>query len=518
MLGHRQLSAAEFLEIWRRRRKWPLAALLLGSAAGFLIARLLPARFTSTAIIGDVRSRTSAAVLPAGAFSASQLSALRQHTLTPERLQGLVTRFGLESAGGSNDAHAQAVSRLEKAIVLSPSAAGFSLSYSASAAKAAQQGCDDLASLFLQEESKYLEREAALLPGGSAAATNPVAEYFAGQAADAKRNLDERQAALAEFRRQHSRELAGAGRGEAERRIADDEAQLQATDAALKRALQQRAVLTESLFARQSTGLQGRKPADTLASEALEQELAADQAQLVALESRYTPDHPDVLKLKTDISQLQKKIEEAKRVGATSGAKKSDPRSAADSSQTAEVQAQVRELDLLIQEKTREQGRLQLEILNARVSLRDGSIADQEYRELTAQAATARSLYTSLLAKQSEAQTAGQSVARQQQDILRLTVPPSLPELPDFPNPIFFTLGGAGAGLVAGLLVIAAGELGDRSLRTQGDVEHFLDLPTLALIPYAELTDSAGTNGEWGPRGGRTATSGEKEERVPADV
>ena len=172
----------------------------------------------------------------------------------------------------------------------------------------------------------------------------------------------------------------------------------------------------------------------------------------------------------------------------------------------------------MIQEKTREQGRLQQDILSARARLDTASLLGQEYRELTAQSATALSLYTSLLAKQSEARQAAQPEARRQEVPIRVSAAATLPVRPAFPDPVLFTLAGAGSGLTLGLLAIVAGEMRDKSLRTEGDVEYFLELPTLAVIPPVGPGDGSSANGDTFGQGGRTGKRGEKEQRVLADV
>ena len=501
--------------MWRRGRKWALVSVLLGAAAGFLVARMLPARYTSTATVEAVSARSSNVALPAGEYTAARLSVLRHEALTPERLQDLAMRFGLNAAKNGAKSGAGVVAHMENDIAVSPSPAGFTVSFTAANPATAQQVCAELVSLIFQEELKNLQQDAARQPAGSAsAASNPVAQYLASQVAEAKRNLEERDARLVEFKRQHSGELAASDRKQIEKTIADDEIQLQAADAALKRALQQRTVLTESLFTQQSAGLESRKTAEPPATEALEQQLAAAQARLVSLQTRYTPDHPDVVKLRNDIEQLQKQIEEVKKTAGESAAKK--PASAPGGSpQIAQLQTQLHDLDGLIQEKTREQGRLQQDILTARARLDTAFFLDQENRELAAESANARSAYTTLLAKQSEAQQAAQSEARQHQDPIRVSVAASLPTRPSFPDPVLFTLAGAASGLTVGLVAIVAGEMRDKSLRSAFDVEYFLELPTLAVIPPA---GPAGGNAGASKQGSRMGKRGEKEQGVLTDV
>jgi uncharacterized protein involved in exopolysaccharide biosynthesis len=407
---------------------------------------------------------------------------------------------------------------LENNIVLSPAPSGFSVSYSAADPSAAQQVCAELAAFFVQQEQKILLQDAGERPGANASAPgNAVPDYLASQMADAKRNLDQREAKLAEFKRQHAGELTGPERSAAEKKIADQERQLQAIDQALQNAMQQRAALTESLFAQQSAAIETRKPAGTPTVEALEEQLAAAQAQLASLETRYTPDHPDVVKQRNDIEQLQKKIQEARKAAAANAANTPGAAPSADPRQTARLQAQIQELDAFIQDKTREQGSLQQETLIARARLNTGSILDEEYRELTSEAATARTQYSGLLARQSEARSTSAAAAPPREALVRVALPADLPVRPSYPDPVLFTLGGAASGLAIGLVAIVAGEMRDKSMRTAGDVEFFLELPTLAVIPPAEVS-KASSRESGGLRGGHTGNRGEKQESVLADV
>jgi len=511
MLGHRQLSPAEFLGVWRRRWKWALVPVLFGAAAGLLLARVVPPRFTSSATVRAV-APPAEVILPSPDFTGPRLIELKSQVLTRERVDGLIARFGLYSSPGSRISETDAAARMEKDVVISPASGGFTISFTASDAAIAQQVCAEIVSQFRQEEVNYLLRRGGNRDaGGSVMPQSAALGYLNSQLDEAKRDLDRREAKLSEFKRQHAAELSGAGGRQAENRIADYETQLRAVDVSMNRALQQRTALMESLFSPQTATVESRQAAERPATEALEQELATEQAQLVTLQARYTPDYPDVVKLKSDIAQLQKKIAEAKKGGSEIAAKKPAAPAPAAAPQAAQIQAQIRELDVQIQEGTREQGRLQQDILDARTRLDSRPLLDQEYKEISADAAAAHTRYTDLLNKRSMLLKATQTPA----DPLRVVVPPNLPEQPSFPNPLTFLLAGAGAGFAIGLLGMIGGELNDKSLRTEGDVEHFLELPTLAVIPAA---GEGGANRDSGPRGGRTGNRGEKEEGVLADV
>jgi len=176
----------------------------------------------------------------------------------------------------------------------------------------------------------------------------------------------------------------------------------------------------------------------------------------------------------------------------------------------------VQELDRTVQEKTAEQGRLQEEIRAARARLENGAALEQEYKQLRLDRDAAQTNYNDLLSKQSKMK-ASQVEGRQDRSAFRLLEAANLPAAPSFPNPILFTLGGAGGGFGVGLLVVVLGELRDKTLRTEGDIEHYLELPTLAVIPTADGPEGNDAEGRGGSRAMR-GENGEKEESVLADV
>ena len=518
MLGHRRHSAAEYLEIWRRRRHWALLCLLLGLAAGYALARMLPAKFTSTAVLEVAGPFEPGSGNDQGPeVSGPQLSSIEERYLTEQRLRDLAARSGIyPPPGGGKDWGANSFAEMRKDIVLAPSPRGFELSFTAGNASVAQQVCAGLAALFTEEGGRNPGQQAAEAnsPGPSPAGSS-AGEPLAREVQEAKRKLDDAEGKLAAFQRRHPGEPSGEDEQSAQSSLMGYNLQLEAVEAALKRAQQDKTALADSILVLQSAPAPSPKAAETPATQALEQELAAKQAELVTLRARYTPDHPDVVKLRSDIAQLQKKIDEAR---AAAGPKKPDTVPAPEPPQLALMRAQVAELDRTIQEKTAEQARLQGEIQAARARLQNGALLAQELRRLTRDRDAAQAAYNTLLAKQADARKSMQTESRPEQRAqFRLAEPANLPALPSFPNPILFALGGAGGGFGLGLIVVVLGELRDKTLRTEGDIEHFLDLPTLAVIPPAEGPSGKDSSSRGSSRSAGNA-SGEKEESVLAGV
>jgi uncharacterized protein involved in exopolysaccharide biosynthesis len=219
--------------------------------------------------------------------------------------------------------------------------------------------------------------------------------------------------------------------------------------------------------------------------------LGALQDQLAALRTRYTNDHPDVVKIKNEIAQLQQRMKEE----GASAQEPSDARKLGlpiDTAQAQQLRAQLHQIDVNIQERTAEQSRLQQEIKRVQAKLELTPAVAQQYKALTRDYQTALNIYNDFLKKQNDSEVSRDLVRRQQGEQFRVLDPPSLPQEPIFPNRRLFAFGGLAAGLGFGLGIAVLLETQDTTLRTENDVEHLLKLPTLAVIPAVTPTRGNG--------------------------
>ncbi|MBI4164330.1 MAG: lipopolysaccharide biosynthesis protein, partial [Acidobacteria bacterium] len=211
---------------------------------------------------------------------------------------------------------------------------------------------------------------------------------------------------------------------------------------------------------------------------------------------RYTDDHPDVIKLKNDIAEIQKKIEQAKDQPEPATAASNTPPVKRETPQIQQLRAQIRQLDQTIQEKVRDQSRLrgQIGMYQSRLSL--SPAVEQQFKELTRDYQTALNFYNELLAKESQSKMATNLERRQQGEQFRVMDPANLPQSPSFPNRPLFAAGGLGIGLAIGIGITLLLEMQDKTIRTEGDVKFFLQVPTLALIPISHINLN-GKKGFW---------------------
>jgi uncharacterized protein involved in exopolysaccharide biosynthesis len=313
--------------------------------------------------------------------------------------------------------------------------------------------------------------------------------FLTKQLEDAKAKMDDRDAKLAAFK---SRYIGG---------LPDDQqanlsilsglnSQLDAATQALSRAQQDKA-FAETMLAQQVASQSGENPS-------LQKELADMQNQLAVMQSKYTDDHPDMIRLKHNILDMKQKIAAGEQSTNTAGKANAF---VVDTPEIQTLRAQVHQYDSIVKEKTAEQHDIQRQIALYQSRVQLSPNVEEQYKQLTRDYQSALDFYNDLLKKRSDSAMESDLNHQAQSAEFRVLDPPSLPDSPSFPNPLYFTLGGLGAGLALGLGMIVLGEARDKTLRTEDDVEFFLQLPTLANIPSVESARrNAAAGGKEGPR------------------
>ncbi len=481
MLGQRELRPEDYLAILRRRKWLMLFPILLGPVVGYLYSYSVQSRYTSeTVVLIDQPNVSNSLVKSVVSDEMNQrLMTMKEQILSRSRLLPIIERYHLAKSSRTGKAEVDGIVQgLRKSIVVTPTRPiegtesrgllGFTISYTGTDPQLTQQICNEITSMFIEENLQRREQRA----GGAIA-------FLQRQLDEAKKALDEQDARLATFKRKYLDQLPDQVQTNISL-LQTANTQLDAATQALSRA-QQDKTFTESLLAQQLAAW--KSTLSETNPQALENQLAAMQAQIVALEARYTPDHPDVVKMKHDIEQLKRKLE------ATAAAAKNQPAPAEARGSTAEpaaiqqLRAQLHQYDLIIQEKNKEQARLQQQIQVYEARIHMSPMVEQEYKELTRDYANAQAFYNELLAKKNQSEMANDLDRRQQGEQFRMLDSAHLPEKPISPDRRLFSLGGLAGGLALGFGLTLLMEIRDKALRTEEDVEHFLGIPTLAQIP-----------------------------------
>ena len=482
MAAQRELAMEDYVLMLRRR--WALIAILaiVGTGAGFVALRVVPKRYTSqTLVLVQQPSVPSDLVKPVISDNGNQrLAAMQQQILSRSGLEPVIREFGLYSEDVNRVPTDTLVERLQNAITITPiqpmaetrsqNLPGFTIAVVFRDPRLAQQICAKITSMFLAENVQ--ERQAQ---------GDQTTQFLSGQLDDAKARLDEQDAKLAAFKRRY----LGALPDEEQTNLnllAGLTTQLEASTQALGRAQQDKS-FAESVLSQQSAVLQPSLDGQT--SETLEQHLGVLQAQLVTLQSKYTNDHPDVIKLKNDIGKVKQQIDQADQQKKSAGVEK-PAKTAAEPAQIQQLRAQIFQYDQVIKERTSQQEDIQKQIALYQARVQSSPAVEQEYKELTRDYQTALDFYNDLLKKRDQSAMASDLDRSQQGEQFRVLDPANYPSTPTFPKMPFFVGGGFAGGLALGLGLSLLLEMQDTSLRSERDVELALRLPVLALIPVIE--------------------------------
>lgn len=479
MLGHREMGFEEYLQIlWRRLWLLVLPGVLV-CAGAYFYSQTIPDRFTSqTLVLVEGQKVPDDFVRSVVREEINQrLGTMREQILSRSRLEPLISRFNLFPNEVGRVPTEDLVNRLRSAITVTPvqpvaggmhGLPGFFINFTWSDPRLAQVICAEITSMFMEENLRQRATRA-----------EETTAFLSKQLEEAKTRLDEQDARLADFKRRYVGQLPGQEQTNLNM-LMTLTAQLDAVTGHLHRA-QQDKTYAESMLAQQISAWEATQTGSGNPL-TLEQQLRALQNQLVTLEARYTRDHPDVIKLKGDIATLQRKVDEL-AVTPPDPSAMTDLARINEPPQIQQLRMQIRNLSQTIEEKTREQARMQeqIRVYQARVQL--SPVIEQEFKELTRGFEMAHQFYNELLSKRQQAEMATNLELRQQGEQFRVLDPANLPESPSYPDRAQFALGGLGVGLLLGAGIALLFEMRDQAIRSERDIEALLALPTLALVP-----------------------------------
>jgi uncharacterized protein involved in exopolysaccharide biosynthesis len=518
MTENRELTMDDYLAMLRRRLKVILIPALLAPLAGFLVSYVFPPKYTSQSTVLVEGQKVPDALVQSVITSdfTQRIQTLSQQVLSPTRLRPVIQSLNLAKP----DEEAKFIADIQQNMTVEPvitsmSAAanaglagakkkasagnapvpGFNVNFADSDAARAQKICNAMTSLIVDENLR-----------SRAEVSQSTTDFLSRQVEDAKRAIDEQDAKLAVFKKQYMGQLPTDADNNM-RILMSLNSQLDATTQTLSRAQQDKAY-TESMLAQQTAAWKSAQ--STTNPQTLEQQLNQLQAQLLDLEARYTPDHPDVIKTKADIAHVQKKLKEVNAAAAAANpADSSEKASAAEPPEIRQLRLQIHQYQGVIAQATLDQKRLQSQIgvYQGRTAMSPN--VEQQFNQLTRDNNNAQAFYKDLLAKKSSAALGTSMESQQEGEQMHILATASLPESPSFPNRPLFAAGGFGAGLALGFVIAIFLEFSDKSIRTEKDAAAILDLPLLISVPWlGEDEEDAGASGNgnarrhfWGGRG-----------------
>ena len=195
MLGHRELTIEDYIDI-AKRRFWLIAGCAGGlMAIAVLVSFIIPAQYRSqTLILIEQQKVPEDYVKPVVEQDLSErLASMKEQILSRSRIEPIIKRFNLFASSRYTMDDRVTLTQKEIAIKPIPSGQsggmpGFYVTFTAHDAHLAQQVCGEITTLFVGENQNALEESA-----------EGTTAFLKQQLDDSKRNLDEQDAKLAAF-------------------------------------------------------------------------------------------------------------------------------------------------------------------------------------------------------------------------------------------------------------------------------------------------------------------------------
>lgn len=499
MIENREYTMSDYTVMLRRRLKMILIPALMAPLPAFLISYAFPPKYTSQSLVlveGQKVPENMVQPVVSEDLTARVVT-LQQQVLSQSRLRPMVERL---YPGKSNQEVGEIIDGIRQNMTVEPVDAdlapigsttskkkpsaqqttlpGFHVGFTASNPQMAQQICNELTTLLVDENLKSVQ-----------AAASGTSDVLSRGLDDAKHNLDDLDAKLAEFKKKYVGQLPGDEENNL-KILMGLNSQLEANTQTLNRAQQDKSY-TESLLAQQLATWKSSQSSTN--PETLEKQLSDLQSQLLQLQAHYTDDHPDVIKAKADIAEVKQKLAEINQATSNPVEAADQKASASEPPEIRQLRLQIHQYEDLITSGTRDQKRLQQQIgeYQGRVSLSPG--IEEEYKALSRDYDNAQKDYQDLLSKKSSANLTIRMTNQSQGERMFPLNPANLPEAPSFPNRLLFAGGGLGAGLAMGLGLAMLMELSDKSIHNEADAEAALELPILITIPWVGGTETNGS-------------------------
>ena len=491
------------LEVWSRR-KWLTILVFTGPfAVTVSLAIALPNLYRSTATLLLERLQPAETFVKSSVTSEleTRLHTISQKILSRSRLQELIIQFNLYPEFRKRATPEEVVERMRRDIrmqfkrrdirldpkggeplkSLEPQGerGAFTLSFRGRDPETVAKVTNTLASLFVQENLKLRERQAA-----------GTAEFLRVQLEGTKRKLDQEERRLSEFKEQHLGELPEQTavnqttliRLNAELRF-NKESQTRILEWLERERLTRQLALARQLGAA-SSGLPIEHSlfpdGDAGNAEVItaQLQLARLKQELTDLRARFSEKYPDVIRVKAEIVALERQLATAE----TNNGSAVEPAPLVNPShvQDGKVRSQPeKELNTLKEEE--KALREAIAMYQRRVD--EAPLREQEYQERFGHSKTIKEHYSTLLQRYQEAQEAESMEHGQKGDQVRLLDPAIPATRPAAPSRVLLIFMGLilSSGLAAGAVRLI--ELRDTSFHALNELRAFTKVPVLARIP-----------------------------------
>jgi len=485
-----EVDFEKYLCLARRRRWYFLIPFFCSWLIVWVITWAIPPVYRSgTLILVEQQQVPQHYVVPNVASELQdRLQSMSQQILSRTRLLQIIEELNLYPNERSRLSPEQLVERMRKDIeielVQSPDAqrhvSAFNVYYSAENPRIAQEVTSQLTSMFIEENLKVRQQQ-----------SERTTDFLSSQLVEAGKSLATQDERLREFKMHYLGQLPG----QLQTNIgimSGMQARLQSEMEALNQAKQQNVYLNSLLSQYQSLriAMGSNREAASQTPAAINEELQRLRTRLAELRAHYTDSHPDIQRLKIQITQTEKTRSE---IASALAAAKSQPASNdkevaagygdAAGSPIMQVESQLKANELEIRNRETEIKQLESDIRDYQGRLNLTPVREEQLAALTRDYEQSRANYDALLAKKNQSELATNLEKRAEGEQFQVLDPPNLPRKPYKPDRLKMSFIAVIVGLAIGLAAATAAEIADERIYGEDSIRKLFPQGVLAEIP-----------------------------------
>ncbi len=434
------------------RRWWQALIVFVVVALGTIaVVQKLPSKYTSVATLVMTDQKVSSDYVKAGQRLTPEdaIVQLKREILSDAQLKRLIDELDLYSDVRAEARPEALVALMREQIVIAPADEvrseefkSFQITYAGETPEIAKAVVDKVTSLFIDENTKSRTERASV-----------SLEFLDSRVESARRRVEAQEARLRIARARTAR--AGDQRAVNAAATTDLRTQLVNSQASARGIQQQRFTLESTVAG----------------------SMATLQSERDALSSKYTAQHPQVVQKEQQIAELQNLLSTLRTGSAAElrAAKATSPIAVQYRSQGVALLAESDDLQ-------REAQRLSGELAGATTrDITASPVGEVEMEQRDYE--TLKAEYNDAVAKQEQAKLTAGLEQRQETEHFRLIDPPSLPYEASSPKRMRLNAGGAGAGIVLGLVVAFLLEIRSGGVHNERDLTELAGVPLVLSIP-----------------------------------
>lgn len=497
MIPGREYSVGTITNLLWHRRVLVLTGLLVGAAIGTATLWGVPDAYRAGATVmvqpqlvpqNFVRSTVSQNL-------EERLRSMSERVLAPETLGTIVAELGVY---GDMPAP-EAAQRLRGFLTVNAIRAdAFRVTFVHRSPEMTARVAQRIAEAFVEENSRSRS--------GLAEETD---QFMEAQLESTRLRLTEHEEQLEEYRRTYSGQLPSQMSANLQA-IQNAQAQLRVTDEAIQQDRDRKLRIEQTIVnlmntserevaaatAPDESAASTTTPVDPFTDQVLQlrgrdalRQLPGVRTTLQTLELQLKPDHPDIVRLRRVIAELERRVVsdlgpnalslENERPGAVHGQMLEIQRTRS----LEQLRAEGAAIDARLRKRESEEAQLEAVIKDYQARVELIPTRETELTTLMRDYDTLRESYLGLLAKKQEAQMAADLERRNAGESFRVVDPARVPTRPFAPDRPRAVLQGALGGLVLCLLFVGWGEFRNEALRTDREVANGLGIPVLAIVP-----------------------------------